>query len=115
MQVTGVTLDQVHSWDVDPIPAKKVGPGIMIPAVFSVAGITLVVGQQIPAEILQPKVTGTASQYRHCTVHHSYGRGNLEPQTKGFTPKLRRSSTKNYGNPQQISSGEEHLTATNQK
>ena len=32
----------------------------MIPAVFSVAGITLVVGQQIPAEILQPKVTGTA-------------------------------------------------------
>ena len=45
----------------------------MIPAVFSVAGITLVVGQQIPAEILQPKVTGTASQYRHCTVRHSYG------------------------------------------
>ena len=33
----------------------------MIPAVFSVAGITLVVGQQIPAEFLQPKVTGTAS------------------------------------------------------
>ena len=59
----------------------------MIPAVFSAAGITLVVGQQIPAEILQPKVTGTASQYRHCTVRHSYGRGNLEPQTKGFTPK----------------------------
>ena len=45
----------------------------MIPAVFSAAGITLVVGQQIPAEILQPKVTGTASQYRHCTVRHSYG------------------------------------------
>ena len=59
----------------------------MIPAVFSVAGITLVVGQQIPAEILQPKVTGTASQYRHCTVRHSYGHGNLEPQTYGFTPK----------------------------
>ena len=31
----------------------------MIPAVFLGAGITLVVGQQIPAEILQPKVTGT--------------------------------------------------------
>ena len=68
-----MALDQVHRWDVDPIPAKKVGPGIMTPAVFSVAGITLVVGQQIPAEILQSKVLalllsiGTA-----CTVLHSY-------------------------------------------
>ena len=58
----------------------------MIPAVFSAAGITLVVGQQIPAEILQPKITGTASQYRHCTVRHSYWE-EFKPRIVSLTEK----------------------------
>ena len=49
----GVTLDQVHSWDVDPIPAKKSRSWDHDPSCFLGAGITPVVGQQIPAEILQ--------------------------------------------------------------
>ena len=56
----------------------------MIPAVFSVAGITLVVGQQIPAEILQPKITGTALSIG--TVLHSIHTGK-KPRIVSLTEK----------------------------